>query len=282
MEQWKEDVLVHYGILGMKWGIRRFQPYSVKPRKSGKGGKEIGKASGKPEESLVTYSKTYHKKTKLDGLTNDEIEKYKKLGYEFKNGVSNKIYNKGQPELKDDSKEAKEEFRLLKAKSTELKNRRSQAYKDLKNSLNEVNDKKIIKEAADVLRKNNDGSKKTVKELFDSASDEIQWNILEEHCQKTPSGKRVLSFRNDCEKWYDKYLPEAVDRVVKSKGGDISIDEGIKYSQVVRSTLSEAHYKDLLSDSSLFIDDDFLFEPAYEKKVHDLARKAVAEYRKGS
>lgn len=36
--------LKHYGILGMKWGIRRYQPYSTVPRQSGKGGKEIGEA----------------------------------------------------------------------------------------------------------------------------------------------------------------------------------------------------------------------------------------------
>ena len=39
-----QNELMHYGVLGMKWGIRRYQPYSVKPRGSGKGGKEIGAA----------------------------------------------------------------------------------------------------------------------------------------------------------------------------------------------------------------------------------------------
>ena len=38
------DYLAHHGVVGMHWGIRRYQPYSVRPRGSGKGGKEIGEA----------------------------------------------------------------------------------------------------------------------------------------------------------------------------------------------------------------------------------------------
>ncbi len=64
-----ENYLAHYGILGQKWGVRRFQPYSVRGRKSGEGGKEVGEAKKR--------SKTLAREDILKSTDPNQIYKYR-------------------------------------------------------------------------------------------------------------------------------------------------------------------------------------------------------------
>lgn len=73
------DYLVHHGVLGMKWGIRRYQPYSTVPRGSGKRGKEIGDA--KKHKSNRLSLKEYSKSKKYNYKSSDS---YKKLSSDEK------------------------------------------------------------------------------------------------------------------------------------------------------------------------------------------------------
>ena len=65
----------HHGVLGMKWGVRRYQPYSVVPRASGEGGKEIGLASRSDRRVAKKNTKTAFAEIKKNKKASDKWEK---------------------------------------------------------------------------------------------------------------------------------------------------------------------------------------------------------------
>lgn len=70
-----EEFLQHHGIMGMHWGIRRYQPYP----KGHKGGKEIGKAERRKKKISKIGARSEKKLKKIASKRDKNAQKAQKL-----------------------------------------------------------------------------------------------------------------------------------------------------------------------------------------------------------
>lgn len=139
-----ENYLAHYGILGQKWGVRRFQPYSVRGRKSGEGGKEVGEAKRASKREMVENAFTPSIKNGKDKPSISPAEKIVK--------ESEKLADKGK-KIKN-RKEPRESKSLS---ETELRSR--------------INRMKLEKEYEDLKTEDLERGKVTAKDILEITGD---------------------------------------------------------------------------------------------------------------